>query len=120
MTSLIDSANMTRMNRLTLDNLSTAQKIENVKNSKELAKAGEAAEDFEAVFIAEMIKPMFEGISTEAPFGGGKGEEIFRGMMLQEYGKIIASSGGIGLADSIKTEMIKMQEQANNANTIRQ
>jgi hypothetical protein len=58
---------------------------------------------------------MFEGISTEAPFGGGKGEEIFRGMMVQEYGKILSKTGGLGLSPQIADAMIKMQEQANNA-----
>lgn len=75
----------------------------------------EAAQDFEAVFITEMLKPMFKGIETDGMFGGGKGEEIFRGQMLQEYGKIMAENGGIGLADQIKQEMIRMQEQADSA-----
>jgi Rod binding domain-containing protein len=110
-----NDAFITRTADLAVGNAKTAQKIEDVKNSKEIARAGDAAQEFESVFVAEMLKPMFEGISTDAPFGGGKGEEVFRGMMLQEYGKIIARSGGVGLADSIKTEMIKMQEQANNA-----
>ena len=48
-------------------------------------------------------------------FGGGKGEEVFRGMLLQEYGKMVSQSGSIGLSDQIKQQMILMQEQANNA-----
>ena len=84
-------------------------------DEKTMAKIDETAQDFEAVFVAEMMKPMFEGISTEAPFGGGKGEEVFRGMLLQEYGKMIASTGSIGLSSSIKNEMIRMQEAANHA-----
>jgi Rod binding domain-containing protein len=87
----------------------------NIKTAKGNEKIDEAATDFEAVFLAEMIKPMFEGISTEAPFGGGKGEEVFRGMMIQEYSKLLAKSGSIGLADSVRTEMIRMQEEANKA-----
>lgn len=68
------------------------------------------AKDFEAVFITEMMKPMFAGIKTDSKFGGGKGEEIFRGIMLQEYGKMISETGQIGIADSIKAELIQMQE----------
>ncbi len=77
-------------------------------------KAEEAAKDFEAVFIAEMLKPMFDDIKTDGAFGGGKGEEIFRGMMLDEYGKMIAQTGTIGLSKQIKEQMIAMQEQADN------
>lgn len=99
-----------------LQNDAASGKIDAAKKSGDLKRTEEASVEFEGVFVAEMLKPMFEGINAEAPFGGGKGEEIFRGMMVQEYGKIIARTRSIGLADSVKTEMIKMQEQADNAN----
>lgn len=86
---------------------------------EEAGKIERAAEDFEALFIAEMMKPMFEGISTEAPFGGGKGEEIFRSFLLQEYGKMTARTGTIGIADQVKEHMIKIQEQATHADDTR-
>ncbi len=91
------------------DKLSAAQ----LKNAKDLEKVEAAAKDFEAVFVAEMMKPMFAGISTEAPFGGGKGEEVFRGMIIQEFGKMIAETGSIGVSDQVKTEMIRMQAAQN-------
>ena len=82
-----------------------------INNARQLEKIASAAEEFEAVFISEMMKPMFEGISTEAPFGGGQGDEIFRSMLLQEYGKTMAKNNSIGIADSVKRELIKSQEQ---------
>ncbi|MCC7305725.1 MAG: rod-binding protein [Alphaproteobacteria bacterium] len=87
---------------------------EKVKQAK-MHRIEDAAHEFEAVFTAEMLKPMFEGISTEGMFGGGKGEEVFRGMLLQEYGKLMARTGSVGLSTPIKEAMIKMQEQADNA-----
>jgi flagellar protein FlgJ len=93
----------------------TQQAVKNAKDARELEKVEHAAKEFEAVFVAEMMKPLFEGLSTEAPFGGGKGEEVFRGILIQEYGKMIAEGGGIGLTSQIKEQMIKMQEQADNA-----
>lgn len=86
-----------------------------IKNTREMQKTQETAKEFEATFISEMIKPMFEGIETEGMFGGGKGEEIFRGILVSEYGKIIANAGGIGLSNQIRDQMIKMQNEANNA-----
>lgn len=80
-----------------------------LKQARQQEIAGKA-EEFEAVFVAEMMKPMFEGISTDGEFGGGKAEEIFRGMLLQEYGKMLAGTGSLGIADSVKTELIKLQE----------
>lgn len=88
-----------------------------LKDARQLEKISGAAEEFEAVFIAEMMKPMFEGLSTDGPFGGGKAEEIFRSMLLQEYGASMAKSGHIGIADSVKQELIKSQEMMNDTNT---
>ncbi len=82
---------------------------------KTLKKIDESAKDFEAMFISEMIKPMFEGLKTDGPFGGGKGEEIFRGLLVQEYGKILSHSGGIGMSPQIREQMIQLQEQHNHA-----
>lgn len=82
-----------------------------LKGAKD-AHLDEAARDFEAMFIAEMMKPMFEGLEVDPMFGGGKGEEVYRGMMLQEYGKSIAATGQIGLADHIKAQLLHMQERA--------
>ena len=73
-------------------------------------QAQKVAKDFEAVFISQMMKPMFVNTVAEAPFGGGSGEKIWRDMQLDEYGKAIANNGGIGIADSIVKEMLKMQE----------
>lgn len=68
------------------------------------------AEDFESVFISEMIRPMFENIQAEAPFGGGPSEDIWRNMQIDEYGKAIAKNGGVGIADAVMDQLIKMQE----------
>lgn len=68
-----------------------------------------AARDFEALFVAEMLKPMIESVPIDDQFGGGKGEEIFRGMMTQEYGKILAAGGGIGLASHVKEALLRAQ-----------
>lgn len=69
-----------------------------------------AAKDFEAVFISEMIRPMMETIEVNDMFGGGKGEEVFRGFMVDEYGKKVSAAGGIGLARHISEAMIRAQE----------
>lgn len=96
----------------------SAEAAKKLKDARKMEKIEEAAQEFESVFISEMLKPMFEGIETDGQFGGGKGEEIFRGMMVQEYGKMLAKDGGIGLSTQIKQQMIEMQEQADNAQHI--
>lgn len=79
------------------------------------AKTDKAAKDFEAVYISEMLKPMFETVDVDDMFGGGKGEEVFRGLLVQEMGKSIAKQGGLGLADQVKAELLKIQEHQGKA-----
>ncbi len=86
-------------------------------NGLDMAAIDAAAKDFEAVFVSEMIKPMFEGIKVDATFGGGKGEEMFRGLMIDEYGKMISQTGQVGIADAVKEKLIEMQSKADKTNT---
>jgi flagellar protein FlgJ len=84
--------------------------IPNVPKNADLTKLRETAQDFEAVFLSQMLKPMFEGIETDGMFGGGQGEEMWRSLMVDEYGKSIAKQGGIGIADAVMRTMLEMQE----------
>ena len=81
------------------------------------AKAGaddkavaKAAGEFEAQFVSQMLTQMWQGIETDGYFGGGNGEEMFRGLLLNEYGKKITQTGGLGIADTVQQAMLKMQE----------
>jgi len=113
MSDLSPDTTMAILRATQADSGSSAKTLRNAAKNKELEKLERTAQEFEAVFISEMMKPMFEGISTEAPFGGGKGEEVFRSMMIQEYGKLLSQTGSVGIADSVKEQMIQMQDQAN-------
>jgi Rod binding domain-containing protein len=73
------------------------------------AAIGKTSQDFEASFLSNMLGQMFEGISTDGPFGGGQGEAMFRSLMMDSFGKQIAKSGGIGVASAVQREMLKMQ-----------
>lgn len=78
--------------------------------AKQNDKAHQAAHDFEAVFLSQMLETMTSGLKTDGMFGGGPGEGMFRSMLNQEYAKSITKSGGIGVADAVYREMLKMQE----------
>ena len=75
------------------------------------ARMRRTAEEFEASFLSQMLKPMFEGLSTDGPFGGGEAEGTWRSFMIDAMAKQTVKAGGIGLADTVMAEMIKMQEQ---------
>lgn len=85
------------------------EKLNRRISDKELQEIEAAAEDFEAVFLAEMLKPMFETVEVNSEFGGGKGEEVFRSFLVQEYGKIIAATGDVGIAEHVKRALIDIQ-----------
>lgn len=74
-------------------------------------QAWATARDFESQFISSMFQSMFKGLKTDETFGGGQGEEMFRSLLVDQYGKEMTKSGGIGLADTVYSEIIKLQEQ---------
>lgn len=74
------------------------------------AHARQVAEDFESVFLAQLIEQMMGETTQSEMFGGGPGESAFRGMMNEEYAKVMARAGGIGLADDLAREILRLQE----------
>lgn len=70
-----------------------------------------AAREFEAMFVAQMLKPVFDTLPQGGAFSGGPGEKMFRGLMVEEYGKAVAASGGVGIAQVVEQEMLARQNQ---------
>lgn len=87
-------------------------RINALKVTKELRaqRVDAAARDFEAVFLSQMMERMFETVPVSEEMGGGFAEETYRSLLMNEYGKIMANAGGIGLADHVKTELLKLQD----------
>ncbi|MBV8979111.1 MAG: rod-binding protein [Alphaproteobacteria bacterium] len=76
----------------------------------DVAATRKVAQQFEGVLVSQMLNDMFQGVGTDSMFGGGPGEEMFRSLMVDEYGKRIAAQGGLGLADHVTRELLKRQE----------
>lgn len=72
--------------------------------------ARKQAVEFESVYLAEMLKPMFDGVKGSAEFESGTGQDMWRSMQVQEFGKAIAGNGGIGIADTVTEELLRAQE----------
>ena len=60
----------------------------------------QAAREFEAAFLAEMLRHSGLGRMPES-FNGGPGEAAFSGTLVEAYASRIAASGGLGLAEHI-------------------
>ena len=74
------------------------------------AAAIKASKEYESVFISQFLGSMFSGISSDGPTGGGEGEEMFRSLMIDQYGKSIEQHGGFGLASALQRQLLKHQE----------
>jgi len=103
-------SNARKMDANTALGAARAKALPQVPQTKDVEKLRKTAQEFEAVYLSQMLKPMFEGIKASDPFGGGHAEDMYRSLMVDEYGKAIAKSGGIGIADQVLSEMLRMQE----------
>ncbi len=90
--------------------LAQSAPVQAPKATANVAAAKKVAQQFEGVLVSQMLNDMFAGIKTDAMFGGGPGEDMFRSMMVDEYGKQVAAQGGLGLADAVTRELLKRQE----------
>ena len=71
--------------------------------------AEKTAEEFEAVFLSQFLKTMTQELGGAGSVAGDGGD-VYRDMFTQEVAKMISRSGGIGVADVILQEMLKVQE----------
>lgn len=64
------------------------------------------AKELEGVFLTVMLEPVFPKGEKTNLYGGGTGSDVFRGLVLDQYGQILSKSGGIGLAKSVEKQLI--------------
>lgn len=72
-----------------------------------------AAEEFEAVYLSTVFNSMFASIPTDGPFGGGSAEATWRSLLANQYAGEVSRKGGVGLASSVRAELVGIQEIAN-------
>ncbi|ADU12925.1 Flagellar protein FlgJ-like protein [Asticcacaulis excentricus CB 48] len=66
--------------------------------------------DFENMVISQLLKPMFEGLTTDGMFGGGEGEEAFRSVYLDALAGQVVKSGGVGISAQVQKQLLALQE----------
>ncbi len=69
-------------------------------------KAKKVAKEFESLFISQMLEHMFGESSGEEAFGGAESDDIYKSMMVEQYGKAISKSGGMGIAAHIERSLM--------------
>lgn len=70
------------------------------------------AEEFEALVLSQLLKPMFESATSPSLFGGdGPEQDAFAAMLQDEYARTIAARGGVGIADQVQAALIRLQSE---------
>lgn len=82
----------------------------------QVAKLRQAAQDFEAMALGQLLQPMFDTVDTaHSAFGGGEAEATMKPLLIDAIAKHIAEHGGLGLAAPVFASMLRTQEAANAA-----
>ncbi len=74
--------------------------------------AHEAARQFEAVFLQQMLKPMFASVGHDPLFGGGNEGAIYRDFLVDALARALAQAGGIGIAKAVEGEIARLRGEA--------
>ena len=82
------------------------------------AKIDKAAQDFEGMFISQMMNIMFQGVGSDPILGGGSAGKIYQSMMVDQYSKLVSERNVLGISDEIKSSLLKMQEVKTGNHTI--
>ncbi len=80
-------------------------------SEKQLKQAKKVSQDFEGLFIGMMVKSMRDSVVNDKLTGGGRGEEVFRSLLDQEYVAAAVKRGGFGLAKQIEKDIIRQESR---------
>ncbi len=89
--------NLTNTHTYPLDQTRPRRQV--VDKNSELYKA---CVDFESLFIKQMLDVMRKTVHRENDMlGGGLSQDVFEGMLYDEYAKKMAATAGFGLAETV-------------------
>ena len=94
--------------------ISTSPVLASFSYSTSANNASQKAEEFEAMVLSQLLRPMFESAKAPGLFGGdGPEQNAFQSLLHEEYAKAIAARGGVGIADNVKDALIRLQSEPN-------
>lgn len=80
-------------------------KIPVTKGVSDDAKLREAANDFEAIFIQQMLKTMRKTSFESDLLPKSEGEKVFQSLLDEQYALLSAKSGSLGLSEMIYQQL---------------
>lgn len=93
-----------------------AGSISGPANPASQARTRKTAEDFETMFLEQSLDRLTQETGEEGPLGkNGEGGGIYKSMLSKEYAQSVSKTGGVGIADQVYAQMLRMQEGAGHA-----
>jgi peptidoglycan hydrolase FlgJ len=74
--------------------------------SRDIAKAKDAARQFEALLLHQMFNSMSANVAKDSLLGGGREDEFARDMYNQALADSISKGQGIGIRDILERELV--------------
>jgi Rod binding domain-containing protein len=71
----------------------------------EAGRLRKVAQDFEAMVLSQMLATMRQAAGKGVP--SGTGQRLYREMLDDELGRVLARGGGLGLADVLVRDLVR-------------
>lgn len=65
----------------------------------------EAADQFEAYLVGELLRTGSKPLSEDDPLGGGPGGRMYRELFLEEVARLAVRRGGLGIGRAIEQQL---------------
>jgi flagellar protein FlgJ len=92
-----------------LSSLDSAQNAQIEAMLKIKGKAKSASGEFESMFLNSMFEQMNTNVDGEGPFGGSGAQKVWRSFLTNQYAQLYAKAGGVGIAQHVYDELLKLQ-----------
>ena len=95
-------AMMNSMSRFQADTAAGADAAARSRSSKSDEALREVAREFEALFVKQMLSSMRQTLDPGSDMlYGGISQDIFEDMLYEEYAKVMAKTGSLGIAELV-------------------
>lgn len=97
---------MNSISRFQADSAQSSEALARTRSAGDDAALREAAQQFEALFVKQMLNSMRATLDTKSDMlYGGLSQDIFEDMLYDEYSRIFAKTGDLGIADLIYRQL---------------
>lgn len=93
-----------------MNNLKAARAASNANLNKSDTKLMDACEQFESLFIKQMLNTMRKSVSKSGMINGGMTEDIFEDRLYDNYSEQMSKSGDFGLAKTMFNQMKALEK----------